>query len=87
MIRETLSDLGYDDAVLFDNPDFDNAVVGITTDGRVVYDYALMVKDLFERGGCSFEEAMDFIDYNSIRSAAYQPNGPIVFYRVVPQCE
>lgn len=86
MIRETLSDLGYENVLLFDNPDFDSAVIGITTDGRAVYDYDLMIEDMVKRG-CSSEEAAEFIDYNSVRAAMYQPSGPVVFYRVVAQCE
>ena len=29
-----------EDAVVFDNPNFDNSIIGVTTDGNVVYDYA-----------------------------------------------
>lgn len=87
MIRETLCDLGYENVLLFDNPDFDGAIVGVTTDGRAVYDYDLMIEDVVNRDGCSSEEAAEFIDYNSVRAASYQSCGPVVFYRVVPQCE
>ena len=45
-IREAISDMGYDDAVVFDDPDYDTAIVGVSEDGRVVYDYDAMVESL-----------------------------------------
>lgn len=85
MIRDVLCELGYEDVLLFDSPDYDSAVVGVTTDGRAVYEYDLMIRDMVERNGCSYEEAMEFIDYNSVRAAEYQADGPIVFYRVAAE--
>ena len=35
-IRDEICDMGGEDALMFDNPDFDKAVIGLTTDGRVV---------------------------------------------------
>ena len=40
---EMLRDMGYEDFILFDNPDFDSAIVGISDDNRVIYDYDKMV--------------------------------------------
>lgn len=28
-----------EDTIVFDNPSFDNSIIGITTDGQAVYDY------------------------------------------------
>ena len=37
--RELLCDMGYDESVVFENPDFDSAIIGVDTDGHVVYDF------------------------------------------------
>ena len=54
--------------ILFDGPSFDQSIVGITDDGRLVYDYEKMVNELAEEDGISYEEAQEFIDYNTMRS-------------------
>lgn len=70
--------MGYEDALVFDNPSYDSAIIGVSADGRVVYDYEMMVHSLMTENGISVEDAADFVNYNSIRAASYMPNGPIV---------
>lgn len=66
-------------AYLFDNPSFDKAIIGISYDNRVVYSYELMVKDLMEQDNISELEAIEFIDYNTLRATDYMSNNaPIV---------
>lgn len=36
MNREILAEAGYEETIVFENPDYDNAIVGITEDGRAV---------------------------------------------------
>ena len=77
--REELADLGYENHIVFDNPDFDGAIIGVSTDGRVVYDYDLMIEHLVSVDNMSAEEAADFIDYNTLRMIPYIGEGaPIV---------
>ena len=64
--------------VIFENPDFSTAFVGVTTDNRAVYDLELMVEDLMHKERMTEEDAREFIDYNTLRSLAYVDNGPIV---------
>ena len=54
--------------ILFDDPSFDKSIVGITDDGRLVYDYEKMIDELAEEDGISLEEAQEFIDYNTMRA-------------------
>ena len=35
-----------EDAIVFDNMSYDGSIVGVTTDGRVVYDYDKMIEEL-----------------------------------------
>ena len=81
--RDILCDMGYEDAVVFENPDYDSAIIGISSDGRVVYDYDLMVECLMRRDGMTDMEAVEFIDYNTVRAAEYYSDGPIVMYRLL----
>ena len=74
--------MGYEDAIVFDNPSYDSAIIGVSDDRRVIYDYEMMIQCLMTDEDISVEEAADFIDYNSIRAAAYIPNGPIVMYGI-----
>ena len=69
--REILADAGYEDARIFDEPEYDTAIVGVTDEGQVVYDFEKMVKHLMENDGITREEAIEFIEYNTIRSLPY----------------
>lgn len=81
--RQLLMDLGYEEAIIFKNPDYDAAIVGISSDNRVVYDYDKMITCLMFEDDMTLEEAMDFIDYNTMRALPYAgEDGPIVIYRI-----
>ena len=67
------------EAILFDNPSFDNSIIGISSDGRVVYDYMKMVTEFANENNVSLDEAEEFIDYNTIRALPYTGSyGPII---------
>lgn len=63
--RDLLLDYGYDDVIIFDNPSYEGALVGVTWDNQAVYDYDLMIKSLVEEDKMTEEEAADFISYNA----------------------
>lgn len=60
-----------EDALRFENPSFDNSIVAVDYDGRLIYDYDLMVEELMSQDDISGEEAVDFISYNTLRSLDY----------------
>lgn len=60
-IRDALCDMGHEEALLFDGPDYDEAIVGVTDEGQVVYDYDKMVQILVERDGMEEMEAIEWI--------------------------
>ena len=37
-----------EDALRFENPSFDNSIVAVDYDGRLIYDYDLMVEELMK---------------------------------------
>jgi hypothetical protein len=80
--REKLVEAGFEECVVFESPDYDNAIIGVTDDGRAVYDMDLMVEHLVETEGMSEIEAIDFIDYNTIRSLPYVENPPVLIRRL-----
>ena len=80
-IKNLICEIGYEEVLLFEDPCYDSAFVGISDDDRAVYDYDLMVEYLVEHDGMSPEDAVDFIEYNTIRALPYYANHPIVFRR------
>ena len=82
---DILIDSGYSDAIVFDNPSYTDAIIGITKDNNVVYDYDLMVEWLMKTEGFTAEDAADFISYNS---SYYYGNGyPIIYYEFCDEDE
>lgn len=70
-----------DDAIVFNNPSFDNSIIGVTINGQVVYDYEKMVDELMKDDGISEQEAVDWIEYNTIRVIPYAGEmAPVIMF-------
>ena len=69
--RELLEDMDYEDLVVFENPDYDDAIIGVSHDDRVIYGYDKMIEHLVSKENMSIEEAADFVSYDSIRALSY----------------
>lgn len=81
--KQLLCDMGYEESIVFENPDYDSAIVGISDGGRVIYDYDLMITHLMDVDNMTEMDAADFIDYNTIRSIPYDgEHFPIVMYKI-----
>lgn len=84
-VEQILLDNGYEGVVYFTDFSYDTVFIGVTTNNRAVYDFELMVEWLIATEGFTYEEAVEWIDYNTIRSLPYGgPLGPIVMYRIYP---
>lgn len=81
-IRELIEEYEYEDVLIFSNPDYASAFIGISDDNRAIYDYDKMVKYLMDRDGMTDIEAVEFIDYNTIRSLSYFDEAPIIMYEL-----
>lgn len=80
---ERIQDAGFDDVLLFDNPSYDDALIGVTEDGRAVYDFDKMVAWLVEHDGVDEIEAIEWIEYNAIRALPYEGDrAPIIMYPI-----
>lgn len=66
--REILADLGYDETIVFDSPDYDSALIGVTVNGQAVYDFDAMCQHHMDTDGMTAEEAEEFIWFNAIGS-------------------
>ena len=72
--------------LLFESPSYASAFVGLTMDNQAVYDYDKMVAELVREDGMTEEDAMEFIDYNTVRALDYPIPGkkmPILLYPVL----
>ena len=80
---ERLTEMGYEDVVILENYSYDDALIGVTEDNRAVYDYSRMIDWLMEKHGFSYTDAVEWIDYNTIRALPYAGAGaPIIMYRL-----
>ena len=82
-IKVMLESQGFEGVALFENFDYSDAFIGVSIDDRAVYDYDKMVEWLIEKQGFTTEEAVEWIDYNTIRALPYcGEKAPIIVYGI-----
>lgn len=78
-IKQLLCARGMEESIVFENPDYVTAIIGVSEDDRVIYDFDKMVEYLMKTDDMSFEDACEFIDFNTIRALPYMgEKAPIV---------
>lgn len=83
--RDRLVEMGLEEAVVFENPDYDSAIIGYDANSeRVVYDYDKMVEHLMDEGW-DCDDAVEFIEYNTIRACPYMGERAPIVMRAIPQ--
>ena len=83
-VETRLLENGYEGVKYFTNFSYDTALIGVTEDNRAVYDFEMMVEWLVETQGFTQEEAIEWIDYNTIRALPYMGyDAPIIMYRLI----
>ena len=80
--RDLIVENGYEGVTIFENPNYDSAIIGMSNEGRVIYDYEKMAEYLMDTDDMTYEEAIEFIEYNTIRAIPYFPNGPTVLMEI-----
>jgi hypothetical protein len=91
-LREFVHQEGFDRVYFFDGSgsDYITAVIGYDANsGRIIYDYNKMVEYLVDGGMVNDDpdyggpeiDAIEWIDYNTVRSLPYYKPSPIVLYR------
>ena len=78
-LREYLEAQGHENTIFFENPSFVKAITGITDSEQLIYDYDLMIAAAMEEENWEADEAIEWIEYNTIRSIPYMgQHHPIV---------
>ena len=82
-LREEIAKQGYENSIVYDMPSFDDSIVGVNDNGKVVYSYELMVDEYVRDDVPNYKdlpsdeyydrcnEAIEFIDYNTVRGTPY----------------
>ena len=84
--EEKLLENGYEGVKYLTDFSYDTALIGVSHDDRAIYDYDLMLEWLAEDQGFTEEEAVEWIDYNTIRALPYMgADGPIVLHRFLEE--
>ena len=82
-LKDFLGERGFKDAVVLESPDYLSAIVGVSDDGRVIYDYEKMARCLMETDGMDYEEATEFIDFNTLGALPYMgEKRPIILNKI-----
>lgn len=81
--KERILNAGYEDVIVFSDYGYGDALIGISDDNRAIYDYNKMVEWLVQNEGFEPSEAMEWIDYNTLRALPYiGSDAPIVMYPI-----
>ena len=82
-----MSILEENNVIIFENPSYESALVGVWEDTNcvyhAVYDYDKMVEYLINSDDMTEEDARDFISYNTIRALPYCENAPIIIESII----
>ena len=62
MTPDEIKELADPEAIQWDN--FDDALVGVDRDGKLVYDIDKMINMLVTKDGMSEDEAIEYLDFN-----------------------
>lgn len=80
-VEERLLEYDYDGVVYLTNYSYDDALIGVSEDGRAIYDFDKMVEWLIEEEGWSDIEAIEWIEVNTLRAIPYMgEKAPIIMY-------
>lgn len=81
--EEKLLEAGYEGVLIFTDFSYDDALIGVSDDNRAIYDYEKMVDWLVKNEGWSYDDATEWIEYNTIRSLPYAgKSAPIIMYPI-----
>lgn len=72
---------GYEGVKFFTDYSYDTALIGVTTDNQAIYNFDLMVEWLVQNEKMTENEAIEWIEYNTIRALPYMGEGaPIIYF-------
>ena len=81
--EERLLDAGYEGIKFLVNESYDDALIGVSEDGRAIYDFDKMVDWLIGKYGWSYIESIEWIEFNTLRALPYMgSDAPIIMYPI-----
>lgn len=81
--KRLLSEWNLEESIVFENPSYETAIVGYDVHtNRIIYDYERMIDYLVENEQMNEDEAVEFIDFNTVRSLDYIENPPIILNKI-----
>ena len=79
--EERLLDAGCEGTIYLSNYSYDDALIGVSEDGRAIYNYYKMVDWLMKEEDWSEIDAIEWVEYNTMRAIPYMgPKAPIIMY-------
>lgn len=79
--EERLLEYGYEDVKFLVNESYDDALIGVSDDGRAIYDFGLMIEWLMLKYGWSEMESIEWIETNTLRALPYfGSDAPIIMH-------
>ena len=77
ILKDYIEDLGIEEAVILDG--LDNCAIAFDIEtNKIIYDYDKIVDHFQENDGMDYEEAIEWVDYNVVRTCQYISNPPII---------
>lgn len=68
-----------EEILLLEDHAYDYSIVGLTADYRLVYDFDKMVEEFMEDENCTELEAIEWLEYNTMRALPYMgERAPVV---------
>lgn len=69
------------ETIVLENPDYSDAFLGLSDEGRAIYDYNKMIESLMKEDGMDYVDAVEFFEYNTLRALPYMGElRPIILY-------
>ena len=76
-----LLEYGYEEVKYLTNYSYDSALIGVSDDNRAIYDFGLMIEWLMIEKGFDYDDAIEWIEFNTIKALHYMGDGaPIIMY-------
>lgn len=80
-VEKLLLDYGYEGVKYLTNYSYDTALIGVSDDNRAIYDFDLMIEWLMLEENFDYNDAIEWIEFNTIRALPYMGEGaPIIMY-------
>ena len=81
--EERLLEYGYENVKYLVNESYDDALIGVSENGRAIYDFDKMIDWLVDKYNWTDEEAIEWIECNTLRALPYMgEDAPIIMYNL-----